>query len=282
MEKLKSKREGPAVNYPGMNILNRLLLFCLLPGCLAACEDASLENRSLVNILLIDAPGDFDEVWIEVLGVEVLPSGVRGSAENASWIDIPYQAASNTVRISDLVNDQRLLIGRAEIQSGTISGIRLRLGEEMYLVRDEIRIDLTPSSILEELLDLEVSIDVESGLSYDVYIDFDLAQSIQQSPGESFQLIPEIRAFVTDQTAAIRGTVVPRNLRPHIFAINNTDTLATLTESTGGFYLKGLPPTDYGIFIDAPSGYLDTAFRVSTKPDTVIALPNITLQPQNP
>lgn len=282
MEKRKSKRENPAATYPGRTTINRLLLFCLLPVCLVACEDASLENRSLVNVLLMDAPGDFDEVWIEVLGVEILPAGVRGSAENATWIDIPYEAASNTVRISDLVNDRRLLIGRTEIQSGTISGIRLRLGEQMYLVRDEIRIDLTPSSNLEALLDLEVAIDVQAGLSYDLYIDFDLAQSIEQRQGVSFQMNPEIRAFVTEQTAAISGTVVPRNLRPHIFAISDEDTIGTLTEGTGGFYLKGLPPTDYKILVDAPTGYLDTAFRVSTKPDTLIALPNINLQPENP
>ncbi|WP_162342378.1 DUF4382 domain-containing protein [Cyclobacterium salsum] len=273
---------GKAAFYSGMATLKRLAVFCLLPGFLAACEDTSLENRSLVNILLIDAPGDFDEVWIEVLGVEVLPSGVRGSSENVSWIDIPYQAASNIVRISDLVNDQRLLIGRTEIQSGTINGIRLRLGEEMYLVRDEIRIDLEPASNLETLLDLDVSIDVQAGLSYDLYIDIDLAQSIQQSTGENFQLIPEVRAFVTEQTAAISGTVLPRNIRPHIFAISDTDTLATLTESTGGFHMKGLPPTDYRILVDAPSEYLDTAFWVSTKPDTLVTLPNITLQLENP
>lgn len=273
---------GKTAFYPAMVTLKRLVVFCLLPGFLAACEDTSLENRSLVNILLIDAPGDFDEVWIEVLGVEVLPSGVRGSADNANWIDIPYQAASNIVRISDLVNDQRLLIGRTEIQSGTINGIRLRLGEEMYLVRDEIRIDLQPASNLETLLDLDVSIDVQAGLSYDLYLDFDLAQSIQQSNGENFQLIPEVRAFVTDQTAAISGTVLPRNIRPHIFAVSENDTLATLTESTGGFFLKGLPPTDYRILVDAPSEYLDTAFWVRTKPDTLVALPNINLQLENP
>lgn len=232
----KNKREADAAILPCMTCLKRLLIFCLLPAFLAACEDASLENRSLVNILLIDAPGDFDEVWIEVLGVDVLPSGARGSADNASWVDIPYETASNSVRISDLVNDQRLLIGRAEIQSGTISRIRLRLGEEMYLVNDETRIDLMPSSNLETLLDIEVSIDLQAGLSYDLYIDFDLAQSIQSSPGDQFQLIPEIRAFVTDQTASISGTVLPRNIRPHIFAISDTDTFATLAEATGGFF----------------------------------------------
>lgn len=268
--------------YTGMATIKRIVYFSMLMGFLAACEDASSENRSLVNVLLVDAPGDFDQVWIEVLGVELLPSGVRGSAENANWISLPYQAATNTVRISDLVDDQRLLVGRTELQSGTISGIRLRLGDEMYLIRDDTRTDLSPAPNLEALLELDVRLDVAPGLSYDLYIDFDLAQSIRQGPGETFQLIPKVRAFVTEQTAAIRGTIQPRGIRPHVFAINATDTLATLTGNTGGFHFKGLSPTDYRLFVDAPAGYADTTLLVSTQADSLVTLPTINLRIENP
>lgn len=271
-----------AAKITGMASFRRFVYFSALLVAVAACEDTSLENRSLVNVLLVDAPGDFDQVWIEVLGVELLPAGVRGSAENANWINLPYQAPSNTVRISDLVDDQRLLIGRTEIQSGTISGIRLQLGQEMYLIQGENRTDLIADPDLDALLELDLDIHLEPGLSYDLYLDFDLAQSVRQGQGDTFHLVPKLRAFVTEQTAAIQGTVLPRGILPHIFVINSTDTLSTLTGSTGGFYFKGLPPTEYRLFVDAPTGYADTTLLVGTQPDTLVTLPTINLRIENP
>ena len=247
-----------------------------------SCDDAASENRSLVNILLVDAPGDFDQVWIEVLGVEILPAGSRGSAENANWVNIPYQAASNMVRISDLVNEERLLIGRTEIQSGTVSKIRLLLGSQLYLIQDENRIDLSTDSDFEEKLEVEINVNALPGYSYDIYIDFDLAHSVVNTGDNHFLLDPRVRVFETAATAAIRGSITPRTVKPHIYLRSETDTLTTLTGENGGFYLQGIPPNDYQIRIAAPGNYLDTAFNFSVKEDTLLTIPPITLRPQLP
>ncbi|MFO7824249.1 MAG: DUF4382 domain-containing protein [Cyclobacterium sp.] len=265
--------------------MNKLYLFLwmgMFSGLCMSCDDAASENRSLVNILLVDAPGDFDQVWIEVLGVEILPAGSRGNAENASWVNIPYQAASNMVRISDLVNEERLLIGRTEIQSGTVSKIRLLLGSQLYLIQDENRIDLSTDSDFEEKLEVEINVNALPGNSYDIYLDFDLARSVVNTGNGNFLLDPRIRVFESAVSAVIRGSILPRNERPHVYVSSNTDTLTTLTGENGGYYLQGLPPNDYRITIDAPSNYLDTTFNVSVKEDTLLAIPAITLRPQMP
>ncbi|MBD3626844.1 DUF4382 domain-containing protein [Cyclobacterium sp.] len=263
-------------------ITHFILGIAIFSGLLMACDNAASENRSLVNILLVDTPGDFEQVWIEVLGVEILPAGSRGSAENASWINLPYQAASNMVRISDLVNEERLLIGRTEIQSGMVSKIKLLLGNELYLIQDETRIDLDKDSDFENKLEIDINVNALPGNSYDIYLDFDLASSVVRSSGGNYQLDPRIRAFESGVAAVIRGSILPRNVNSHVFIRSDTDTLTTLTGANGGFYLQGIPPNDYQITIDAPEIYQDTAFNVSVQADTLLTIPAITLRPQLP
>lgn len=264
------------------NIIQLILGVALLSVLFMGCDNAASENRSLVNILLVDAPGDFEQVWIEVLGVEILPSGSRGSAENASWVSIPYQAASNLVRISDLVNEERLLIGRTEIQSGMVSKVKLLLGSELYLIQDETRIDLNTNSDFENQLEIDINVNALSGNSYDIILDFDLARSVVRTDNGNYQLDPRIRAFESGVAAIIRGSILPRTVKPHIYVHSDTDTLTTLTGNNGGFYLQGIPPNDYQITIDAPVSYLDTAFNVSVQADTLLTIPAITLRPQLP
>ncbi len=249
-----------------------LSLFILFSGC----DNDTIGNKSLINVLLIDAPGDFDEVWIEILGVEVLPSGSRG-LDNANWINIPYLSASNTVRVSDLVADEMLLLGRREIQSGTISKVKLLLGETFYLISDEEQVPLFPVGNLENYLELDVDIRIEPGISYDLYLDFNLAESVMENAAGGYQLKPSLRSFVRQGTAEISGTIAPNAIKPHVYAISVADTFATLTNNSGTFRLRGLPPVDFRVWIDAPQGLMDTTFTVSTQPDTLVQLPNIIL-----
>ena len=250
-----------------------LFLILLLSGC----DDDGIGNMSLINVLLIDAPGDFDQVWIEILGVDVLPSGSRGS-DNANWINIPYLSANNTVRVSDLVANEMLLLGRREIQSGTISKIKLLLGETFYLVNDGGQEPLFPVGNLENYLELDVNFPLEPGISYDLYLDFNLSESVMKNPAGGFQLRPKIRSFFRQGTAEISGTIAPNAVKPHVFAIAKADTFGTLTNERGVFRLRGLPPEELRVWIDAPHGLMDTTFMVSTQPETLVQLPNITLR----
>lgn len=252
-------------------------LFSLIGFIFLACTEPS-DTRSLVNLLLIDAPGDFDEVWVEVEGVEVLPAGSRGSNENANWVSIPYQSATNMVLVSALVDESQLLLGRAELQSGNISKIRLLIGDEAYLIKDEERIDMSLSPDIDKLLELDVDIDLESGYSYDIILDLDLAQSVVAEQNGGFSFVPHFRAFVSNGLSAISGAILPSGIAPHVMAISATDTFSTLTSDVGGFFLSGLPEDEYLFKVVAPTGYVDTTFNLLTYPDSTLTLESITLQ----
>ncbi|MEX0883903.1 MAG: DUF4382 domain-containing protein [Cyclobacteriaceae bacterium] len=256
-----------------------LMVMAILVG--VRCTEPTAADQSLVNVLLIDAPGDFDQVWIEILGVEILPSGGRG-ANNSNWVNIPYLSPNKSVLVSDLVADERLLLGRTEIQTGTLSKIRLLLGDSHYVVRDNIQIPLMPTPSMEGLLELEVDFQTAGGISYDVYLDFNLALSIVETSNGTFQLKPSLSSFVLQETADISGVLTPNLIKPYVYAISEADTFATLTNNTGSFRLRGLPPGDYQVLVEAPTGLLDTAFMVSMKADTLVQLPNIILRPDIP
>lgn len=255
-----------------------LFLFSLFGAVYTGCTEPS-DTRSLVNILLIDAPGDFDEVWVEVEGVEILPAGSRGSEDNANWVSIPYQAASNMVLVSALIDETQLLLGRTELQSGNISKIRLLLGEEAYFLNeDDERTDMTLTPNIEDLLELEVDISVESGYSYDIILDLDLIQSVVADQNGDYVFTPHFRAFVSEGLSEISGNILPIDIAPHVMAISATDTFSTLTSDDGGFFLSGLPEDEYLFKIEAPGGYVDTTFNLLTYPDSTLTLETITLQ----
>lgn len=241
------------------------------------CENIDGDEKALVNILLIDAPGDFDEVWLEITGVEIRPAGTRG-LDNGDWVFIPYTATNKMVKVSDLVGSQRLLLGRQEIRAGEVSQVRLVLGTNHYLIKDRQQIMLQTESDINERLEVELGLQANAGFAWDVYIDIDLAKSIRRNAGEGFILRPEIRAFSMANRAEIRGMIQPATARPYIYAIHGADTIATLSAANGEFRLRGLPPATYRVHIQPRMSHLDSIFSITAAADSIYALGNIPLR----
>lgn len=242
----------------------------------SGCNETGADDKALVNVLLIDAPGDFDEVWIEVLGVDILPVGSRG-LENAEWVHIPYTPANKMVLLSDLVGSQRLLLGRKEIRAGQVSHVRLVLGDEHYLVSGDQQIPLELGSDARDLLTVEVVLNASAGFAFDIYLDFNIATSVKPDNSGGFRLEPQLRAFTIQQTAEIRGIVQPSQARPFVHAIHGEDTLSTLTAGNGEFRLRGLRPNSYRIHIEPRVTHLDSVFTLTVQADSVYNLGNIPL-----
>jgi hypothetical protein len=253
------------------------LLFFLMFS--SSCEDKEGQQMALVNVLLIDEPGTFEQVWVEVLGVEVLPTGSRGQ-ENADWVFIPYTPSNKTILLTELIADQRLLLGRKEVQAGQIIGVRLVLGENNYLISQGERVNLQPSSDFTDRLTLtNLNFNIPGGFSIDLYLDFSVAKSLRVSGAGGWELAPSIRAFDPGEMTEIRGTVQPATAFPMIYAVNELDTITTLAHPLRGeFRLRGLPPATYTVLIQPNINYLDTAFQVTPTLDSLVQLGNLPLR----
>jgi hypothetical protein len=234
-------------------------------------------GKALVNIRLIDAPGDFDEAWIEILGVEILQGRSRTSSE-ANWIFIDYQSPNQQVDIAKLVGDGVLLLGRAEIPEGTISNIRLILGQDHYLVRNGDRRSLNLAQGESEV-ELDVGYELVNSFSYDIYLDFDLDRSIKSTSDPlQYILSPNVRTFVRQGTSEINGKIRPPEAGHVLYAIQGTDSISTLTNTAGEYTFMGLKEGKHTLHVLARSPFIDTLFQVETEEGKLTTIEDIFLK----
>lgn len=250
-------------------------------GCTDATEGTGL---ALVNIRLIDAPGDFDEAWIEFEGVELL-QGTDRQAIEGQWIYLPYDQADQQVDLSKLVGEGVLLLGRQEIPVGGIFKIRLMLGDNHYLTKNGKERSLTLVDSDAAVIEIDVNYRLERNLSYDIYLDFDLDQSIKGTADSTrFLLEPRVRSFVSNDRSIIKGKIQPAAAKPVVYAIHDKDTVTTLSDAQGNYSLRGLDPGKYTIRILPRKPYRDTTFSVEAEKGVDTTLANIVfrLPPSNP
>jgi hypothetical protein len=244
-----------------------LVLFAMasLLGFLFSCD--SDEKNARIQVWLTDAPGDFQEVNVEVLGVEV------HSSENAGdkgWISLDVN--KGVYNLLELTNGLDTLLGEVEIPSGRISQIRLILGNNNTLkVNDEVYALATPSAE-QSGLKLQVHEVLTEGITYKILLDFDVARSIVLTGNESYKLKPVIRSITEAQDGAIKGLVSPKEATPAIYAISGLDTLGTtFSDSTGHFLLRGLPAGNVNVVFVPNSNY-----ETVIKSDVTVQLGNVT------
>lgn len=256
----------------------KLLLLLVLAAVLSSCESFDNSPKALVNILLIDAPAEWDSVIVEIQGVELefVPDGRAGEIQK---IFLPYEPGDKEVDISQLVAGVALPVARNEMPLGLISGIALRLGPANALYLDKIRYPLElPQGNTDYFQPLDI--DLESGFSYDLILDFDLEKSIKMVGSEplEFDFKPTISAFSGIGRGDLTGSTSPADVRPAIFAIKDADSVSTHTNTGGNFSFR-LSPGNYTVFIDPKDSRYnsDTLFNVPIEAGKVTALDRITL-----
>ena len=225
------------------------LLILFLPILIWSCKEFDDSPKALVNVLLIDAPAKWDSVIVGIQGVELefVPNGREGEVQRLFW---PYEPGDKLIDISQLVGGTALPVARNEMQLGQITGITLRLGPDNALYLDEDRYQLElPEGNTDYYL--PISLDLEQGFSYDLILDFDLEKSIQVTNPDPLTLDfnPTISAYPGIGRGDLTGSTSPTDLQPAIYAIQESDSVSTHTNSSGNFIFR-LEPGSYDVFID--------------------------------
>ncbi|HWC53125.1 MAG TPA: DUF4382 domain-containing protein [Chitinophagaceae bacterium] len=206
-----------------------------------------------MQVWLTDGPGDYQEVNIDIQGVDV-HSSENDNEKGWASIDVNH----GVYNLLELTNGLDTLLGEIEIPPGKISQIRLKLGDDNTIkVGDEVFHINTPSG-QQSGLKLQVHETLVEGISYKILLDFDVARSVIKTGSGQYTLKPVIRTISEAQNGAIKGVINPKEAKPAIYAINNNDTLATTySDSTGHFLLRGLPPNTYNLVFDAGEDFQD-------------------------
>ncbi len=106
---------------------------------------------------------------------------------------------------------------------------------------------------------LQVHQTFAADITYKILLDFDVARSVLLTGSGKYKLKPVIRTIPEAQDGAIKGVVSPITATPAIYAIKETDTLATAyTDATGHFLLRGLAAGTYTVSFVPNSNFENT------------------------
>ncbi len=219
--------------------------------CLFSSCDKTSESTSYLEVRLTDAPGDYEEVNIDIQDVQVN----FGSSEGG-WKSL--EVNKGVYDILKLTNGLDTLLGKIELPAGRISQVRLVLGNQNSVRVNGKTEALSTPSAQQSGLKLQVNADLLEGITYKLLLDFDAARSIVRAGNSGkYNLKPVIRTLAEASSGAITGLILPIESSPAVYAIIGSDTLGTafVDQINGKFLLRGLPAGTYKVTFEPKTGY---------------------------
>lgn len=268
--------------------LQCLLAVVLIGMATVSCSDVNVNgansNQSHMNIRLTDAPGNYQEVNIDVQGVRIRYRPASGDTTQAvgKWIDLPVDPMK--VNLLDLTNGVDTLLASADLDPGHYSELRLMLGSDNTVMVDSMMQNLKVPSGEQSGYKIKFQTDLKAGEEINVSIDFDASQSVHKAGNSGKHILkPVLKAFVASgnqvETGSIGGSINPVEASPNIYAIMGDDTTATQPDEEGGFLLQGLGSGQYAVSIEPTNDqYADTTLSdVTVEKDQKTDLGVVTL-----
>lgn len=219
-----------------------------------SCNDESTpDNTARVQLKLVDAPGEYDAVIINIEDVQY-----NSSEDEEGWRSFET-FTPGTVDLLTLTAGEFLSLSDEVIEAGTLKQIRLILGESgnEITVDGEISNLDTPSS-QQSGLKLKLDTELVAGFSYAFILDFDVQESVVAAGNSGkYILKPVIRVSAEATSGSISGKVVELaevgidNIR--VDFVDEADDLnigSATTNSSGDFLIQGLKAGSYTLNID--------------------------------
>lgn len=231
------------------NLFKFILCFVIAGTALVSCStDENQRDTAGITVKMVDAPGDFLEVLVNVQAIEVRVDGQthQFSVARPGQYDLLELTGGNFAALLD-----------EQIPAGRLSQIRLILGADGNAVVVEgategssNTLDLQTPSAQQSGLKLNVNYDLQPGVTYDFILDFNVHKSVVQlGAGQGLILKPVIRVTTEAESGAISGTVSPAQAAT-ITATAGETVITAETDETGAYLLYGVPAGTYTVEID--------------------------------
>lgn len=228
----------------------RLLALAAVAAAAAACGGSSSSGSSAarMSVHLVDGPGEYEEVNLHVLRVEI-----QG---DAGWTTLG--TVDRTIDLLHLVNGvEETLVDGATLPAGHYGMLRLVLGDGNTVKTADGLHDLVVPSGLQSGVKLPGSFDVAPGTTKDVFIDLDAHRSVfvhRTGASDKYILRPVVRSVDRIVTGSITGTLTDAATHAPLAGVDVTaqrslDTgpavaRATRTDATGRYVLDLLRLSD--------------------------------------
>lgn len=222
----------------------KMIIFAIFIGLfilqISSCTQDKNTDKVKLSVRMTDAPAKYDEVLVDVQGVEIIGNG--GSA-------VMLNTSAKVYNLLELSNGVNTLIATGDLNAGAVSQIRLILGTNNSVKVGGVVYPLSTPSAMQSGLKLQVNQTFEAGVSYTILLDFDASQSIVLSGNNEYQLKPVIRTIDAAISGSIKGSVTPVGSIATVTAKSNGLTYSSVTNSSGMFLIAGLPVGSYDITI---------------------------------
>lgn len=164
----------------------RRTLFILAIICssavLSACHKS--KGKAVVQVAMKDDPGDYQQVNVNVIGVE--------GHVASGWVPFPVQPGIyNLLDLQDGVTV--MLAPGTTIPAGQMDQLRLILGQDNTIMIDSVLLPLDTPSAEQSGLKINVDYNFQDGDQYQVLLDFDAGQSIVEKGNGTYSLKPVLR-----------------------------------------------------------------------------------------
>ncbi len=250
-------------------VLQGTLMIGLIAFIAISCDDINTNGtnteKAQMNVSLTDAPGDYQEVNIDVQGMRIhyTPNSTDTVSADGQWIDLPVEPME--VNLLELTNGVDTLLAEAELDPGHYKELRLILGDDNTVMVDSTLQNLKVPSGQQSGYKIKFKTDLEAGDELDIVVDFDAGRSVHKAGNSGkYILKPVLKAFVESgdevEVGSVGGIVEPSEAAPNVYALMGEDTTATTqADEDGSFLLQGLESGQYDISIEPTSDqYSDT------------------------
>lgn len=225
------------------------LSFLLITTSISCSEDDETTApvpTARISVQLVDAPGDFEAVYVDVQDVRVTYSD---SEDEISIGDIN----AGVYNLLELTGGVSVLLADNDIPAGDLSQIRLVLGEDNSIVIDGETYPLNTPSAQQSGLKIQVHETLEEDVFYEYILDFDVEESIVVLGNGDYNLKPVINASLVADAGQIAGVVLPTDLQVLVTAVDADQLVevSTYTSAEGDYILYGLPEGTYTVTFEA-------------------------------
>lgn len=227
-------------------------------------DNKTESTSSTIQLKLIDSPGDYLEVNIEIIDIQY-------KSDEGGWESFtPTDGYPINVDLTELIAGNDLLLVDELIPSGMLNQIRLVLSDNNTLLiegeneGETISTKLDTPSAQQSGLKIKIEEELEPGFSYTFILDWDVNKSIVKAGNSGkYILKPVIRANAVVNSGSISGKVVGKVLDDDVdeavplkgaivtvYDVDNIEIASTFTDDNGDFLIQGLDAGEYNVKIE--------------------------------
>ena len=248
--------------------MRKILMASLATAALLAaflfsgCSDSSTApgaGTGQIRINLIDAPGDYQQVNVEVIRVEVHRAD---SAESTGGWSVVSEDTTY-VDLLTLTDGHHAVLADSTLPAGHYTQVRLILGARNTVMVDSVLHDLRIPSSMNTGLKLNHPFTINDGALYEFTLDFDADRSVHLTGNGQYMMGPVIRIVVNQTSGSLRGVVLPVDARAMVWTTAGDDTVTAWADTlSGDVSFMMLQAGSYDLHIEATAGaYRDTVLN---------------------